>query len=138
MKNRCFLLAFFTITICFGQDIVETIDKENRKCLENTIPTTLGGVKCEKAALASWQKLMTETLQQLKAKSKHLSVASLEDSQKKWLAFQKADLAFYAAFYHKQYEGGTMTMAATARHEKQQFRERTLYLLEFLEMLQEE
>ena len=138
MKKLIVLITLFSIQFSFGQEIVETIDTENRKCLENTMPTTLGGVKCEKTALASWKKLMNETLLQLKANPKRLSVASLEDSQTHWLAFQKADLAFYAAFYHKQYEGGTMTMAATARHEKQQFRERTLYLLEFLETLEEE
>ncbi|EDP97779.1 hypothetical protein KAOT1_21492 [Kordia algicida OT-1] len=102
------------------------------------MPTTLGGVKCEHAATASWKKLMDSTLLQLKANPKQLSVTLLEASQKKWLEFQKFDLAFRASFYHIQYQGGTMTMAATAAHEKRQFRERTLYLLELLELFQEE
>ncbi|PTX63602.1 uncharacterized protein DUF1311 [Kordia periserrulae] len=138
MKKLVLLLALITIQFGFSQETAEAIDKENRKCLENAMPTTLGSVKCEKEATASWQKLMDETLQQLKKHPKTASVNLLFDSQTHWLKFQKADLAFYAAFYHKQYEGGTMTMAAVATHEKQQFRKRTLYLLEFLEVLNEE
>ncbi|KAB8155957.1 DUF1311 domain-containing protein [Kordia sp. TARA_039_SRF] len=137
MKKLLLLLALFTMQFGFSQKTVETINKENRKCLENAMPTTFGSVKCEKAALASWKKLMDKTLQQLKEHPETASTSLLFDSQTHWLKFQKADLAFYGAFYHKLYEGGTMTMAAVATHEKQQFRKRTMYLLEFLEILNE-
>ncbi|AXG69851.1 lysozyme inhibitor LprI [Kordia sp. SMS9] len=138
MKKIVLFIAFITIQLSFGQNTVEKIDEENRKCHENSIPATISSVKCEKEALASWKKLMEEILGQLKATPEKVSVKLLMDSQTHWLKFQKADLAFYAAFYHKQYEGGTMTMAATASHEKQQYRERTIYLLDFLELLQEQ
>ena len=136
MKKFVFILVLLTTSISFSQS--HPIDKENRKCLENVTPATISTVKCEKEALVSWKKLMEKTLLQLKAAPKNTSANLLFDSQTHWLAFQKADLAFFAAFYRKQYEGGTMTMAAVATHEKRQFRQRTIYLLEFLEVLQEE
>ncbi|WP_420572142.1 lysozyme inhibitor LprI family protein [Kordia sp.] len=136
MKKFVFILVLFTASISFSQS--HPIDKENRKCLENVTPATISTVKCEKEALVSWKKLMETTLLQLKENPKNASVNLLFDSQTHWVKFQKADLAYYAAFYHKLYEGGTMTMAATATHEKRQFRERALYLLTFLEMLNNE
>lgn len=136
MKKLVYIIVLLTINFSFSQS--HPIDVENRKCLENTMPTTLSGAKCEHTATASWKKLMDSTLQKLKANPKQLSVALLEDSQKKWLEFQKSDLAFRSALYRIQNQGGTMTIAATATHEKRQFRERTLYLLELLELFQEE
>ncbi|MCH2193577.1 lysozyme inhibitor LprI family protein [Kordia sp.] len=138
MKKIVLFFAMLLTNFCFGQQTAAIIDQENRKCVENTTPTTKGSVECEKEALAAWEKLMNEVLLQLKANSKNTAVNLLFDSQTHWVKFQKEDLAYYKAFYHKLYEGGTVTMVAVATHEKQQFRERTLYLLSFLELLQEE
>ncbi|WP_298512180.1 lysozyme inhibitor LprI family protein [uncultured Kordia sp.] len=138
MKKIVLFFAILLTNFCFGQQTATIIDQENRKCLESVTPATISTVKCEQEALASWQKLMDEVLLQLKANPKKSSVQLLFDSQTHWVKFQKADLAYYQAFYHKLYEGGTMTMAAVATHEKNQFRERTFHLLSFLEALQEE
>lgn len=138
MKKIIFLIAVFTISINYAQQTATIIDQENRRCLESVTPATISTVECEKEALAAWEKLMNEVLLQLKEHPEQASANLLFDSQTHWVKFQKADLAYYAAFYRKLYEGGTMTLAAIATHEKQQFRERTLYLLEFLETLQEE
>jgi uncharacterized protein YecT (DUF1311 family) len=138
MKKIVLFFAILLANFCFGQQTAAIIDQENRKCLQDATPTTMGTVECEKEALASWEKLMGEILLQLKANPKLASANLLFDSQTHWVKFQKSDLKFYAAFYYKLYEGGTMSIAATATHEKQQFRTRTLYLLEFLETLQEE
>ncbi|MEM6684774.1 MAG: lysozyme inhibitor LprI family protein [Bacteroidota bacterium] len=138
MKKIVLFFAILLNNFCFGQQTAAIIDQENRKCHENSTPATISSVECEKEALASWEKLMGEVLLQLKANPEKVAVELLFDSQTHWVKFQKADLKFHAAFYYKLYEGGTMSIAAIATREKQQFRERTLYLLELLEAIQEE
>lgn len=136
MKKRIFIIAFLLGSLGFSQEYTHPIDKENGKCLENAVPTTIGSIKCEQAALASWKTELSKVLKQLKANPKLLSFDLLEASQKKWLAFHKANLKFYYAYYQKQYQGGSMARAAVVTYEKRHLRERVLYLLDLLEELQ--
>ncbi|MEM6717953.1 MAG: lysozyme inhibitor LprI family protein [Bacteroidota bacterium] len=138
MKKIIFLIAVFTISINYAQQTAATIESENRECLENTTPATISTVECENRAKVAWENLMNELYLQLKEHPRQASASLLFDSQTHWVRFQQADLAYYRVFYHNLYEGGTMTLAAVASHEKNQFRERALYLLAFLEELQEE
>lgn len=136
MKNLCFIITFLTITFSFSQEYTHPIDKENSKCLENAVPTTIGSIKCEQAALASWKTEMDSVLKQLKADPTLLNIELLKDTQAKWLAFHKSNVIFYLAFYRKHYQGGTLSMAAAVSYEKRHLRERVLYLLDLLEELQ--
>ncbi|MGH1385655.1 lysozyme inhibitor LprI family protein [Kordia sp.] len=136
MKKFAFFFILLTIHISFSQEYTHPIDKENSKCLENAVPTTIGSIKCEQAALASWKTELSKVLKQLKANPKLSNFDLLEASQKKWLAFHKANLKFYYAYYQKQYQGGSMARAAVVTYEKRHLRERVLYLLDLLEELQ--
>lgn len=137
MKNillLCFLLIAFN---SFSQENRHPIDVENSKCLENAVPTTIGGIKCEQAALASWKTILDKALKQLKADPKLLDATLLDDTQSKWLAFHESNVKFYYSYYQIHYQGGTMARAAVVSYEKRQLRERVLYLLDLYEELHE-
>jgi uncharacterized protein YecT (DUF1311 family) len=137
MKN-ILLLASLLITLhSFGQERRHAIDIENSTCLENATPTTIGSIKCEQAALASWKTEMDKVLKQLKANPKLLDAALLDDTQSKWLAFHQSNVKFYHSYYQIQYQGGTMARAAAVSYEKRHLRERVLYLLDLYEELRE-
>jgi hypothetical protein len=138
MKKIIFLIAVFTISINYAQQTAATIESENQECLENATPATMSIVECEDRAKDAWENLMYELYRQLREHPRQASASLLFDSQTHWARFQQADLAYHRAFYHDLYEGGTMAFVAVATHEKKQFRERALYLLAFLEELQEE
>jgi uncharacterized protein YecT (DUF1311 family) len=138
MKKIIFLIAVFTISINYAQQTAASIESENQECLESATPATMDIVECENRAKVAWENLMNELYLQLKEHPRQASVSLLFDSQTHWVRFQRADLAYYRAFYHNLYEGGTMALVAVASHHKKQFRERALYLLAFLEELQEE
>jgi uncharacterized protein YecT (DUF1311 family) len=135
MKNFIILFSFLITSYSFSQENRHSIDIENGKCLENAVPTTIGSIKCEQAALASWKTELDTILKKLKADPTLLNVSLLEETQAKWLAFHKSDVKFYHSYYQIHYQGGTMARAATVSYEKRQLRERVLYLLEFYEEL---
>lgn len=137
MKNIFFLLSLFITTFSFSQENMHPIAIENSKCLENAVPTTIGSIKCEQAALASWKTEMDTILKQLKANPKLLDIALLEVTQAKWLAFHKSNVKFYYSYYQIHYQGGTMARAAAVSYEKRHLRKRVLYLLELYEELHE-
>lgn len=138
MKNALLLLLFLSTTFySFGQEKAHSIDIENSKCLENAVPTTIGSIQCEQAALKAWKIELEKVLKQLKAKPTLLDVALFEETQKRWKAFHKSDVAFYYSYYQKNYQGGSLAMAAAVSYEKRQLRERVLFLLDFYEELQE-
>lgn len=136
MKKFAFFFILLTIHISFSQEYTHSIDKENSKCLENAVPTTIGSIQCEQAALKAWNLELTKVLKQLKADPKLIDIPLLEDAQTKWLAFHKANLNFYYSHYQKHYQGGSMARAAMVSYEKRHLRERVLYLLDLLEELQ--
>ncbi|WP_158269044.1 lysozyme inhibitor LprI family protein [Kordia periserrulae] len=138
MKKIFSLLVVLMTNFCFSQTTADTIDQENRRCLQESTPGTLESVECDRAASASWKELLEQTLVQLRDHPEIIAEDALFDSQTHWVRYQEADLEFYTAFYHQQYEGDTMTQTVIANHEKQQFRKRTMYLLEFLEILNEQ
>ncbi|MBC8753379.1 DUF1311 domain-containing protein [Kordia sp. YSTF-M3] len=137
MKNLFLLLSLFITSYSFSQEDRHSIDIENGKCLENAVPTTIGSIKCEQAALASWKTELDTILKQLKADPTLINIKLLEETQAKWLAFHKSDVKFYESYYRIQYQGGTMARAAAVSYEKRHLRERVLYLLEFYEELRE-
>ncbi len=138
MKKTWLLLLFFTISFySFSQEKKHPIDVENSKCLQNAVPTTIGSIQCEQKALKAWKLELIKVLNQIKAKSSHLDVALFEETQKKWEAFHKSDVSFYHSYYRKNYQGGSLAMAAAASYEKRQLRERVLYLVAFYEELEE-
>ncbi len=137
MKNILFLLFFLSTLLSFSQENKHPIDIENSNCIENAVPTTIGSIKCEQAALASWKTELDTILKKLKANPTLLDVTLLDETQSKWLAFHKADVKFYESYYQIHYQGGTMAKAAALSYEKRHLRERVLYLLDLYEELQD-
>jgi len=137
MKNILFLLFFLSTLLSFSQENKHPIDVENNRCIENAVPTTIGSIKCEQAALASWKTEMDTILKKLKANSTLLDISLLEETQSKWLAFHQSNVKFYYSYYQIHYQGGSMAMAAAISYEKRHLRERVLYLLDLYEELQD-
>lgn len=138
MKNALLLLFFFSTTFySFSQEKGHPIDVENGKCLENAVPTTIGSIQCEQVALKAWKIELEKVLKLLKAKPALIDIALFEETQKRWKAFHKADVAFYYSYYQKTYQGGSLAMAAKVSYEKRQLRERVLFLVDFYEELEE-
>ena len=121
----------------FGQDQIHPIDRENNRCIENTTPTTIGSINCEKEALDAWQSEMEIVLQRLRENPELLDVTLLEASQTTWNTFHKAEVNMYYSYYQKNYQGGTMARAAALSFEKRHLRERVLYLIDLHEELNE-
>ncbi|WP_046756698.1 lysozyme inhibitor LprI family protein [Kordia jejudonensis] len=139
MKHTVVLLLFLIITLySFGQEKRHSIDAENSKCLENAVPTTIGSIKCEQNALQAWKAALSEVIEQIKTETTLVNVALFENAQKNWETFHKSDIAFYVSYYRKNYQGGSLAMAAATSYEKRQLRERVLYLLDFYEELTEQ
>lgn len=135
MKNLFLLLSLLITFYSFSQESIHPIDVENSRCFENAVPTTIGSIKCEQAALASWKTELDTVLKKLKAATTLLDIDLLDETQSKWLEFHKSDVKFYESYYRIQYQGGTMAKAAALSYEKRHLRERVLYLLDFYEEL---
>jgi uncharacterized protein YecT (DUF1311 family) len=137
MKKFAFFIIFFSILHSFSQENSHPINIENGKCLENAVPTTIGSIKCEQAALASWKTELGTILKKLKTDPTLLNITLLEEAQSKWLAFHKSNVKFYYSYYQIHYQGGSMARAAAVSYEKRHLRERVLYLLELYKELHE-
>lgn len=130
MKKTFFIVALIISVQSFGQDNKHTIDLKYKNCIENAVPTTIGGINCAKEATEDWTLEMATILEKLKNDDKLMDVALLEESQIKWLAFHKSNVKFYYSFYQIQYQGGTMARSAALSYEMRHLRERVLYLEE--------
>ena len=136
MKNVILSLALLLAINSFSQDSKHPIDVQNANCHDTAVPTTLGSINCELEAVKAWKVEMDSILLLLKAKEDLLDIALLEETQVKWVAFHESNVQFYHSYYQMSYQGGTMARVATVSYEKQQLRERTLYLKDFYEELE--
>jgi len=128
MKNLILIILLFPSFLSIAQDDIHPIDFQNKNCLENAVPTTIGSIKCEMEALEAWKLELSEILKRLKTNKELLDISLLEEAQANWLIFHESSLKFYYSYYQIQYQGGTMARAAVVSFEKRQLRERVLYL----------
>jgi len=130
------MLTLFTVSITFSQNEKHPIDIKSAQCHENSIPTTNAAMQCENIALKAWQTEMNNYLELLKEKNELINVALLLDTQEKWNAFNKADVAFYSSHSQQLYQSGTLGRVAIITYRKEIIRKRALYLKAFYEDLE--
>lgn len=129
-------LMLFSVNFVFSQNEKHSIDIENTKCHDNSIPTTNAAIKCESEALKAWETEMGTYLTLLKEKNTIIDTMSLQEVQKKWWSFYNADLALYESYLLKLYKGGTQSRVAILTHKKEAIRKRMLSLKAFYEDLE--
>lgn len=128
MKSLMLTILLLQVLPSVAQYDKNPIDIQNKNCLENAVPTTIGSINCEKEALESWKVEMSTILQRLKINKELLDISLLEKTQTNWLAYHESNVKFYFSYYQIQYQGGTMARAAALSYEKRHLRERVLYL----------
>lgn len=139
MKNAVLLLLFLLfVSNSFSQEKSHRIDRENSKCLENAVPTTMGSIQCEQQALDAWKIELKKVITKIKSKPQLLDVALFQEMQTAWETFHKSSVSFYHSYYQKHYQGGTLARVAAITYEKRNVRKRVLYLLDFFDNLEEE
>ena len=133
-----FVIFFFFLSMptIFAQKLVHPIDIKNKRCHENSIPTTFSAIKCENEALVSWNTEMNNYLKTLRKKTKQFNLELLERSQKKWLEFYKEDVALQYSYLDKLFKGGTMSRIVKMTYRKEATRKRALELKMFLDKLE--
>ena len=136
MKYLILCVALLMAVDCLSQDGKHPIDIQNAKCLDTALPTTIGSINCELEAVKAWKAEIESILLLLKSKPDLLDIAMLEETQDKWLSFHESNVKFYHSHFQMTYQGGTMARVAAVSYEKQQLRERALYLKYFYDELE--